>query len=319
MEHSGFDKLCLATAKLGFYVSCPIAEAVPQNRVAFVFGWSLASPKIVEKFSQIYLEQGFCVVSCTNDTVFNLHFPRPIVRDRVRKLLLLLEPLFQSQSGDHVAVVHVLSNGGLNTYLHFLDTIQPNGEFQHWADRLRCAVFDSAPADWEYFLSAREATGLGGLLALAGLPQRGVFVFLLRQLLWLIGVTHRLGFVRFMTPEQAGHERLLAPSTPKPPTLFIYSTTDALTDYRLVEIWCKRMEGAGTLCTLKLFEGTQHLGHLRAHPKLYRALVTDFLADAQVLLIPSVAPITSEAKRPLWRFWLPVIYLFLLVAVYATI
>jgi hypothetical protein len=57
----------------------------------------------------------------------------------------------------------------------------------------------------------------------------------------------------------------------------MYSETDDLVDYRDVEMHASESEAAGWLVQCERFQGSPHVGHMRAAPDRYWGIVKEHL------------------------------------------
>jgi hypothetical protein len=170
--------------------------------------------------------------------------------------------------------MHLFSNGGLSNTTHLLQAY-----FKATGKPLLISsmIIDSAPG---------TATITAAMRAFSfALPQMWILRLISKSVLWLSlvlikivqAVTGSLDPIS-LARKLINDTSLVQAVNPKVPTrCYIYSDTDELVDWHDVEKHARESEASGWIVRRELFQGTPHVGHMRAEPDRYWGIVKAYL------------------------------------------
>jgi len=251
---------------------------------AVIFGWWGSGPRSLQRYEDLHKGLGAVQVvslTCSTDEMLDPKKARPA--------LLKADVAF---TGSMPVVVHVFSNGGMILYRQFFR------ERPEVCSKVSAVVFDSTPGSLTIsaFIGAATATApaivrhattflpLGAVAILYKLVGRRPKVWVAIALLMLVGwLKQRKRNSEYF--EMCASDPVVAPS------LFLYSSSDRLVDFRVVErlvaerrrrITSKDESIATQHVRARRWENTAHVAHCKAKPSEYRGEVEILLQDALV-------------------------------------
>jgi hypothetical protein len=171
--------------------------------------------------------------------------------------------------------MHLFSNGGLSKTAHLLKAYKAaTGQPLPFS----AMVVDSAPGTAKLSSAVRAFS--------FALPRMWILRLFGKGLLYIFLVTMKLIQSITRSPDVISCARktindlsLVQAVNKKgvPVRCYMYSETDDLVDYRDVEMHASESEAAGWLVQCERFQGSPHVGHMRAAPDRYWGIVKEHL------------------------------------------
>lgn len=264
--------------KLGssVYMQDPANGEDKDNRpLVFIAFWMNAPPRALAKYAIEYRRlvptaRIIFVRSSSKDFFLQAteHAQRVQVTpavDAIRSFVTPGNPVF----------IHLFSNGGLSKTAHLLGAYKAaTGQPLPFSSM----VVDSAPGT----ASLRSAVRAFSF----ALPQMWILRLFGKSFLWISLIMIKLIQTVTRTPDVISRARkaINDPSLVQavnakgvPRRCYIYSDADDLVDYRDVEMHASESEAAGWLVRCERFQGSPHVGHMRAAPDRYWGIVKEYL------------------------------------------
>lgn len=171
--------------------------------------------------------------------------------------------------------MHLFSNGGLAKTTHLLRAYKAaTGQPLPFSSM----IVDSAPGTARLRSAVRAFS--------FALPQMWILRLFGKGLLWIFLVTMRLIQIITRAPDVISSARqtindvslLKATNINNVPTrCYIYSDADDLVDYRDVEKHASESGASGWVVRCERFQGSPHVGHMRAAPDRYWGIIKEYL------------------------------------------
>ncbi|XP_014219480.1 uncharacterized protein LOC106647543 [Copidosoma floridanum] len=226
--------------------------------------WLLSKKPHIMKFANLYLEQGFDVVTVSINP-WQLMWP---VNGSKATAFDLLQILDENKHYERI-LLHGFSIGG---YLwgELLDFVHKDRKrYDQVIDRIVGHVWDSAADISEITIGTPKAM----------FPNNRVLENMMRKYLEF----HMVTFEKQATQYYRRSSQLFHLNLVRSPALFFVSKTDPVGSYksnmRVRDSW----DSLGTETHVKLFENTPHVGHFRSEPKEYIAELYSFLNKLQLI------------------------------------
>ena len=264
------------------YMQDPVNIEEKGNRPLILIAfWMNAPPRALAKYAIEYRRlvptaRIIFMRSSSNDFLWQAteHAQRVQVTpavDAIRSFVAPENPVF----------MHLFSNGGLTKTTHLLKSYKvATGESLPFSSM----IVDSAPGIARLRSAVRAFS--------FALPQMWILRLFGKSLLWIFLVMTRLIQTITRAPDVIGSARktindlsfLKAANIDNVPTrCYIYSDADDLVDYQDVEKHASESEAAGWVVRCERFQGSPHVGHMRAAPDRYWGIIKEYLE-------PSVRP-----------------------------
>jgi Eukaryotic protein of unknown function (DUF829) len=207
--------------------------------------------------------------------------PHPAPRRSLAKDILRFISVIDEGDMSRPILFYVFSNGGgfileqidfLLTAKNKKNNLMPLSRQESSWFNVAGVIFDSAPCYMHFHIGAR-ALGEG-----KSFPLKFILAI-------IFAFSMLVGFVLhpFWPQRYWKHMTNLSPNLGKA-TLYLYSEDDPLCDYsllkNLIETRQAAAEGDGSkVVKAHCWKSSQHVGHLRCHPKEYKCLVFDFIEE----------------------------------------
>ena len=255
-------------------------DAQPRPRMALLFGWADAKEKFVAKYAALYNQMNMDALVTTSSS---LHF----FSDRLlrRSFSVNNDAIFTYLAQDQKAcqpdpgaslIVHVFSNGGLLKFRTFFR--EWNRRFPNRPLNITHIICDSVPGG---------TPGTGATALTLWIPIRPF-----RWIAWAVvfGMLNLNVFWRYLV--DFGRRGSLISSNivldnatflaqdvllEKCPQLYLYSNTDALIPMDQVQQHLRLCRSHGRIVKEFMFDGSEHVQHLRKYPDQYRRLIGEFV------------------------------------------
>ncbi|KAJ5749915.1 hypothetical protein N7533_006943 [Penicillium manginii] len=266
-----FDKLGPSV-----YMQDPADVGGKDNRpVVFIAFWMNAPPRALAKYAVEYRRliptaRIIFVRSSSND--FFLQATENAQRVQITPAV---EAIRSFVAPENPVFMHLFSNGGLSKTAHLLKAYKAaTGQPLPFS----AMVVDSAPGTAKLSSAVRAFS--------FALPRMWILRLFGKGLLYIFLVTMKLIQSITRSPDVISCARktindlsLVQAVNKKgvPVRCYMYSETDDLVDYRDVEMHASESEAAGWLVQCERFQGSPHVGHMRAAPDRYWGIVKEHL------------------------------------------
>ncbi|KAJ5440108.1 uncharacterized protein N7458_011106 [Penicillium daleae] len=264
--------------KLGpsVYIADPEDTTTQDARpVIFIAFWMEAPPRALAKYVVEYRRmipsaRIIFIRSSSNDFIFGS--AAKAQRTRVAPAVAALRA---SVTSENPVFMHLFSNGGLFSATHVLKAYhQAAGK----SLPISSMIIDSAPG---------TATMSGSMKAFSyALPKLWILLLLGKVALWITLVLIKTYQTITGSPDAISFTRkaindtsLVQPANAKGvlTRCYIYSDSDELVDWRDVEEHATESEASGWVVRREKFQGTPHVGHMRAQPERYWSIIKEYL------------------------------------------
>lgn len=274
----------------------PSAQDPNHPSTIVIYGWGDANPRHLAKYVDGYdkLFPHARVVLIFSPILKALY---QTLEARSRTMLPVIEAVYPEalgnnkhniprSSGDERVLLHVMSNTGgmncaatMNAYTTATTAKQTGGGpsvFPH--DMLVC---DSTPGSTHFLPNVGPWSRAMALGAARWLPWpfavtqvlAALFLACLHGLGWLIGATSAAEF-----STRAVNDPSLSDASAK--RLYLYSKEDDIIHWEDIEKHAAEARQKGWSVSAEMFEGTPHVGHMRAHPRQYWGVIGASWAEA---------------------------------------
>ncbi|KAF3386325.1 Transmembrane protein 53 [Penicillium rolfsii] len=264
--------------KLGpsVYISDPKDTTTQDGRpLIFMAFWMNAPPRALAKYVVEYRRMVpsariVFIRSSSSDFFF-----RSTAKAQQAQLAPAVAALRSSVTPETPVFMHLFSNGGLFGTVHLLKAYhQATGK----PLPISSMIIDSAPG---------TASISGAMKAFSyALPKLWIFRLVGTTALWITlvlikiyhAITGSLDAVN-LARKTINDTSLVQPATAKGvlTRCYIYSDGDELVDWRDVEKHASESEASGWKVRREKFQGTPHVGHMRAQPERYWSIVKEYL------------------------------------------
>ncbi|KAH0550394.1 transmembrane protein 53-B [Cotesia glomerata] len=229
-----------------------------------ILSWLFSKRKHVMKFANLYLEQGFDVVT-VSVTPFQLMWPAKGTRLVAKDLLTFLDRNTSYQQ----IMLHGFSIGGY-MWGELLDHVHEDREkYNHVIDRIVGQVWDSAADITELTMGTAKAV----------FPNNEMMQNIARKYLeYHLKTFHEQATRYYIRSSQLFHLNLV-----HTPALFLLSNADPVgavdSNMRVRDSW----DSLGTPTYVKIFEKSPHVGHFLKYPKEYVNEIYTFLDKLKMI------------------------------------
>ncbi|XP_067129734.1 transmembrane protein 53-A [Centruroides vittatus] len=230
------------------------------NRLAILFAWMLAKGRHIDNYSNLYLQQGFDVLT-VNILPQELIFPTTGSQVVAQKVLDYLE----SHPEYDKVIVHAFSVGAY-LFGECMEKMKNGGEkYVPIMKKFSGIVCDSAV---DYY-------GIPEGLAKAVFKNPVAIATMEHSLRLYMRLFYQIATKHYIKSSEAFHENFLTC-----PALFVASEADPVGSIKaqesVVQSWIRR----GIDVRTKYFEKSLHVGHMPKYPEEYTAVVYDLLKRA---------------------------------------
>lgn len=250
-------------------------RAKQQQPLIFIAFWMNAPPRALAKYVVEYrrLMPSARIVFIRSSS--NDFFWHATARAQTARVAPAVDAIRTVVTPDNPAFIHLFSNGGLSGTAHLLRAYnRRTGN----ALPISSMIVDSAPG---------TATVAAAMRAFSfALPKMWILRLISKSFLWLSLVLVKLIHAITRSPDPVALARkvindvsLIQPVNAEgvPTRCYIYSDTDELVDARDVEQHASESEACGWLVRRERFQGTPHVGHMRAAPERYWGVIKEYL------------------------------------------
>ncbi|KAM5352829.1 hypothetical protein ACJ41O_005551 [Fusarium nematophilum] len=244
-------------------------------QAVIIYGWGDGLPKHVAKYAE-----GYRVLFPHSRQIVVLGPMMKIMftgtEGRKKEAAAIIDSL-DSLLGDRKSsvLVHAMSNTGAighGTMINAFRDRNPDEAFPH-----QLLVLDSTPGS--PFLTRRTLTNWSYAMSLGTAPWMP-WPFVVTQGIWAAVLALSTGWQYLTGMEPAGEFALRVVDdevfqTKDAKRLYLYSKEDKLISYEDVEGYLAESRAKGYECRAEVFEGSDHVGHMRAHPEQYWGSIKD--------------------------------------------
>ncbi|KAG7667563.1 putative Transmembrane protein 53-B [Nannochloris sp. 'desiccata'] len=275
--------------QLGFKLSIP-SESSLDTPLIVLLGWLGCQDRFLCKYSDFLENAGYPTLRaiCPPAAVMA---PHPAPRRSLAKDILRFISVIDEGDMSRPIIFYVFSNGGgfILEQIDFLlaaknlnneelaPLLEANKDSSPHPGLFNIAgvIFDSAPCYMHFHVGAR-ALGEG-----KSLPLKMILAI-------AFAISMCLGFLLHpFWPHRYWKHMTHLSSDLKKASLYLYSEDDPLCDYallkKLIETRQAAASGSGNdpkiIVKAHCWKESQHVGHLRCHPKEYKSLVFDFIEE----------------------------------------
>ena len=243
--------------------------------VIFLAFWMNAPPRALAKYVVEYRRMVpsariIFIRSSSND--FFLHSSAKAQRERVGPAV---QALRASATPENPVLMHLFSNGGLSSTTHLLQAYR---DATGTPLPISSMIVDSAPG---------TASMKGAIRAFSfALPQMWILRLIGKSFLWLSLILVKMVHAITRSPDPISRARKVINDTTLvravnakniPTRCYIYSDADDLVDWRDVESHASESAASGWVVRRERFQGSPHVGHMRAAPDRYWGIVREYL------------------------------------------
>ncbi|KAJ5167719.1 uncharacterized protein N7482_003313 [Penicillium canariense] len=268
--------------KLGpsVYIQNPTDTTTEDDRpLIFIAFWMNAPPRALAKYVVEYRRivpsaRIIFIRSSSNDFFF-----RSTASAQQARVAPAVDALRASVNPENPVFMHVFSNGGLFRTTHLLKAYR-NATGNSLP--ISSMIVDSAPG------TASTAAAMRAFSF--ALPKLWILRLLSKSALWVSLILIKAFQTLTRSPDAISLAReaindtaLVQAANAKgvPTRCYIYSDTDDLVDWRDVERHASESEASGWAVRREKFQGTPHVGHMRAQPERYWSIVKEYLEAAE--------------------------------------
>ncbi|KAJ5390863.1 uncharacterized protein N7496_001931 [Penicillium cataractarum] len=268
--------------KLGpsVYIQDPTDTTTQDGRpVIFIAFWMNAPPRALAKYVVEYRRMApsarvIFIRSSSNDFFF-----RSTASAQQARVAPAVAALRASVTPETPVFMHLFSNGGLFGTTHLLKAYhQATGN----PLPISSMIIDSAPG---------TASTSAAMKAFSyALPKLWIFRLIGKSALWITLVLIKIFLKITRSPDavslarKAINDTSLVQAANAKGVLtrcYIYSDADDLVAWRDVEKHASESETSGWVVRREKFQGTPHVGHMRAQPERYWSIVKEYLEPAE--------------------------------------
>lgn len=268
--------------KLGpsVYIQDPL-NTTTQNAqpVIFIAFWMNAPPRALAKYVVEYRRIAppariIFIRSSSND-----FFLRSTASAQQARIAPAVEAVRASVTPETPVFMHLFSNGGLFGTTHLLKAYrQATGR----PLPISSMIIDSAPGTASISAAMKAFS--------YALPKLWILRLLGKSALWITLILIKVYQTITRTPDAVSFARRAindatlvqaANARGARTRCYIYSDGDDLVNWRDVEKHASESEASGWVVRREKFEGTPHVGHMRAQPERYWSIVKEYLEPAE--------------------------------------
>merc|ERR1711916_52617 len=233
------------------------------KKVALLFGWAAGDIKHVVKYTKCWEEHMGQAVVMTTPLGLRRRQSEEQIREKVNLMLQQVEDLESRE-----VYIHSFSNGGMVFSSRAIDILQKSGV------EIKSVVFDSAP-------SLEDSARVPALVFSESVPKEyqlaKTFVyyttFFMLAMLRFVGDLLRINS-HAKVQEYFGTRFVKNNLKHHPNVLFLYSSSDPITNSGLLEAFVK-----SNLDYPRLFDfgDSEHVAHYRKYPTLYKSKIKELI------------------------------------------
>lgn len=258
------------------YMQDPTGPTDAKDRpLIFIAFWMNAPPRALAKYVVEYrriVPSARIVFVRSSSSDF---FWRATARAQRARLAPAVDAIRAIATPKNPVLLHLFSNGGLSSTSHLLQAhYQATGK----PLPISSMIVDSAPGTASVAAAMRAFS--------FALPKMWILRLISKSFLWLSLIFIKAIHAIIRSPDPIALARkvindasLIQPvnSRARPTRCYIYSDADELVDAHDVEEHALESEACGWLVRRERFQGTPHVGHMRAAPDRYWGIITEYL------------------------------------------
>lgn len=269
-------------AKLGpsVYIQDPTDTTTQGAQpVIFIAFWMNAPPRALAKYVVEYRRIApsariIFIRSSSNDFFF-----RSTASAQQARVAPAVEALRASATPENPVFMHLFSNGGLFRTAHLLKAYRQATGIPL---PISSMIIDSAPGTASISAAMRAFS--------FALPKRWILRLIGKSVLWITLVLIKFYQTITRSPDAVSLARKVINDTTLVQAAnakrvatrcYIYSDADDLVDWHDVEKHASESEASGWVVRREKFQGTPHVGHMRAQPERYWSIVKEYLEPAE--------------------------------------
>lgn len=235
-----------------------------QSPLVLIFGWGNGQEKNLLRYSAIFENRDFTTVLVTTTLLNSLFRTSTAGRkesENVKKVLMGL----CSENKNRKIVLYPFSNGGC-AISHMMVETMDSGSFP--GKNIKGQIFDSCP------IIPNEESATAVSKAFRGLVKSKVL-----QPIVSVFAKVMVFIVVNMNKDVKGFMNKMKNSQVTSPQLFLFSKDDDLAPYQDILAFIEERKKRGVNVEYRLWEESQHCGHLRNYPEEYSELVNKFIDE----------------------------------------
>jgi esterase/lipase len=225
-----------------------------------LFPWLESKPYHIEKYTSIYIQNGFDVLVARTE-----HILRPI---RTQETALNVVKFLENNESYRKVAIQGFSVGGY-FWGETLIQLYKSEKAASIQKRIKCQVWDSA-------VSSRDAP-IG--ISTSIFPNNKFMEALLRK---LIEIYFKIAF-ESVTKHLYKSDDFFQGQPVKAPALLIGSKVDKIATEKVSKTLLKNFLASNVDTTLKLFEDSQHVQHYQKHKEEYLTLLMNHLRKCELI------------------------------------
>ncbi|KAJ5630097.1 hypothetical protein N7528_003754 [Penicillium herquei] len=249
-----------------------------QPTTIVIFGWGDGMPKHVSKYSDGFAELYPCarILVVLSGTFQASNQP---LDDRVEAMMPVVDTIFPTPTGSDPAVpervlLHAMSNtGGIFLAASFVAYQKRHGADKTFPHQL--LVCDSTPGSLDF----ASQVGRWSHAMAVGTGKYFPWPIFVTQALWYMFLWGNWAWEQMKGAEASGvwavricMDQSICPTDTT--RLYLYSKEDEIIWWEDLETNVADVKAAGYPVEMEMFEGSPHVGHMRAHPEQYWNKIT---------------------------------------------
>ena len=233
------------------------------NPVIVILGWNSSKRKHLKKYSTIFEAKKFDSI-CVPAHPFNTFFR---AGTKVKQISVhILDVLLELNCQKRPVFLYAFSNGGCAMFFHMMEALSyPNQPF-YQAVPVVGTIFDSCPISPD--IHSLKAT----IESVTGVVKNPV----LKSVAWC---TLRVCIppVIYFDSTVKRYMSALRESPLQCPQLLLYSKTDKLAPYQVIDSYAHARRQRGVSVVAKCWESSEHVNHYREHSDEYLDVLNSFV------------------------------------------
>ncbi|KAJ5473528.1 hypothetical protein N7475_003094 [Penicillium sp. IBT 31633x] len=237
-----------------------------------ISGWGDGMPKHVSKYSDGYHElypsaRIIVILSSTWQASYQLE------EARIQAMLPVVDTVFPTPTGSGGEPERLLVHAMSNTGAIFAAATVIAYQRRHGADKTfphQLLVLDSTPGSLDF---PSQVVRWSRAMAV-GTAKLFPWPFIVTHAMWYasLWMGWLWGYVRGITPSGVWANRVMNDKScisTESSRVYLYSKEDEIIGYKDLEENVAHVKTLGYTADLEMFEGSQHVGHMRLHPEQY--------------------------------------------------
>jgi hypothetical protein len=255
------------------------------DAIVMLFGWLGSKLRNVNKYSQLYHARNCSTITGVADSYAVLAGQMAVLDDFCKAATKEAAKLVKKYP-DVPIVVHVFSNGGAFPLLR-LEAMMDQAllsERPSPMDKDLCLLRDAMQRGCQLFDSCPVYPGPKAASRAIASSVSNQYLGMLIQVVYLVWISMDT-FILWLKGEPARAElywQHLLGMTFGPKQGYIYSTVDHIADAARLEHLINTRKGQGLDVAVLRFEDSDHVLHLRNHPKQYCAFIDEMLKKVEL-------------------------------------